>query len=281
MSSDATSLLPPERDPPSSVERIATLIRDFASTRQPSITVNENDRIELRWTFDLQGGVPTPSGVGLEPGGDSLREVHTRGVPTFGGDRGHTGGCGRVSESQAILYPQQKSESVDSSDGRSSAISPPEGIGWQDVETLVGGVCEASTSLNGGLAATRNPLPSGGGGCQNQVISIELDVTGAYRYDRTTEQIVWSFDPEPADPEVTDEARKLVAEIERMVDGNPISDRLDAGWYPSGIVRDESGDDRVVHDRHVLIWVRNYEAMLREAAQLLTGIASDTERPHG
>jgi hypothetical protein len=110
--------------------------------------------------------VPTPSGVGLEPGGDSLREVHTRGVPTFGGDRGHTGGCGRVSESQAILYPQQKSESVDSSDGRSSAISPPEGIGWQDVETLVGGVCEASTSLNGGLAATRNPLPSGGGGCQ-------------------------------------------------------------------------------------------------------------------
>lgn len=44
----------------------------------------------------------------------------------------------------------------------------------------------------------------------------------------------------------------------RMLD-NRISRRMEQGWYPS--TRDpETGDAR--HDRHVMIWVRNYEHLI-------------------
>ena len=46
--------------------------------------------------------------------------------------------------------------------------------------------------------------------------------------------------------------------IARQMLDNPLSGRLVDGWYPSG--RDEDGN--VVHDRHVLTWVRNYEWLL-------------------
>lgn len=47
-------------------------------------------------------------------------------------------------------------------------------------------------------------------------------------------------------------------EAERLL-SNPISKRLAYGWYPS--TRDpETG--AVVHDRHVLIWVRHYERLI-------------------
>jgi hypothetical protein len=49
---------------------------------------------------------------------------------------------------------------------------------------------------------------------------------------------------------------------------NPISKRLADGWYPSG----RNADGEVVHDRHVLIWVRNYEATIRD---LLAEIAEE------
>jgi hypothetical protein len=48
------------------------------------------------------------------------------------------------------------------------------------------------------------------------------------------------------------------AEHARRLLSNPISARLADGWYPSG--RDAEGN--VQHDRHVLIWVRNYESVI-------------------
>lgn len=52
----------------------------------------------------------------------------------------------------------------------------------------------------------------------------------------------------------SEEARRLLS--------NPISRRLADGWYPSG----RNGDGEVQHDRHVLIWVRNYERLLDQLA---------------
>lgn len=50
------------------------------------------------------------------------------------------------------------------------------------------------------------------------------------------------------------------ADMARRLLSNPISARLEDGWYPSG--RDDEGN--VKHDRHVLIWVRNYELAIRD-----------------
>jgi hypothetical protein len=48
---------------------------------------------------------------------------------------------------------------------------------------------------------------------------------------------------------------------------NPISERLAEGWYPS--IRDDDSDTGCAHDRHVLIWVRNYEALLAQASAVM------------
>ena len=71
-------------------------------------------------------------------------------------------------------------------------------------------------------------------------------------------------------------ARRLLAEAEALL-GNPISERLAAGWYPSGL--DQAGYP--AHDRHVLIWVRNYEAILgklRNDAPALLDLLDDACR---
>jgi hypothetical protein len=48
-----------------------------------------------------------------------------------------------------------------------------------------------------------------------------------------------------------------------------ISKRLNDGWYPSSH-DPETGEVR--HDRHVLIWVRNYEHDLRKLANLINSV---------
>lgn len=56
----------------------------------------------------------------------------------------------------------------------------------------------------------------------------------------------------------------ITEQLRRVAGGpNRISERLAAGWYPS-THNPETGAVR--HDRHVLIWTRNYEASMMDAA---------------
>lgn len=54
--------------------------------------------------------------------------------------------------------------------------------------------------------------------------------------------------------------------IDQLLNGHTITERLAEGWYPSG--RDPDTGE-VQHDRHVLIWLRNYEELLRKASAVL------------
>lgn len=56
--------------------------------------------------------------------------------------------------------------------------------------------------------------------------------------------------------ELSDQARRLVESPNR------ISVRLSDGWYPSR----PDAERGHVHDRHVLIWVRNYETLILNMA---------------
>ncbi len=60
----------------------------------------------------------------------------------------------------------------------------------------------------------------------------------------------------------------LLREADALL-SHPISERLAEGWYPSQ--RDDSSDLGWKHDRHVLIWVRNYEGLIRDLAAALRG----------
>lgn len=62
----------------------------------------------------------------------------------------------------------------------------------------------------------------------------------------------------------------LVASARRMAE-NGISHRLADGWYPS--MRGIEGE--VVHDRHVLIWVRSYEALLAELCDAIEALSTN------
>jgi hypothetical protein len=65
---------------------------------------------------------------------------------------------------------------------------------------------------------------------------------------------------------LSDEIAPLLREADALL-ANPISERLAEGWYPS--VRDDTSDLGWAHDRHVMIWVRNYESLIRSLADAL------------
>jgi hypothetical protein len=54
--------------------------------------------------------------------------------------------------------------------------------------------------------------------------------------------------------------------IDQLLGGHTITERLAEGWYPS---RRDPDTGAVRHDRHVMIWLRNYEALLRQASAVL------------
>jgi hypothetical protein len=68
----------------------------------------------------------------------------------------------------------------------------------------------------------------------------------------------------------TAEARALLA--------NPISKRLADGWYPSGR---NTRTGEVEHDRHVLVWVRNYERLLGQLVDEVEGHREVTHSDQG
>lgn len=66
----------------------------------------------------------------------------------------------------------------------------------------------------------------------------------------------------------------MITEQLRRMAGSPnrISERLATGWYPS-VRNSETG--AVHHDRHVLIWTRNYESSMLEAADEIDRLRAD------